>query len=104
MQKRLLIGTLVLTTLMFSACRITTLTVYNDSNWDTICHVYVSPEFSDSWGADELGSTEVIEPGFSRAFYQNAGMYDVKLVSCDGYEADYDGLNLRTDSSITYYN
>jgi serine protease Do len=58
-------------------------TIINESSI-TICFVQISPMTASGWGPDELGQTEVIEPGYERAFTIATGYYDLRLSDCDG--------------------
>lgn len=59
-----------------------TLTIVNDTP-DTICFVFLSYSDAQAWGYDELGETEVLDPGASRAFEIPGGIYDVQGYDCD---------------------
>lgn len=60
-----------------------TFEVVNDSP-ETICFVFLSFSEAQAWGYDELGETEVIPPGTSRAFDIPGGIYDLQAFDCDG--------------------
>lgn len=49
---------------------------------NVINNVYVSPTSLQSWGQDQLGSTEVLRAGATRAFTLAAGecLYDIRIV------------------------
>ena len=49
-----------------------------------ICFVYLSPSLAESWGQDELESTEVIDPTETRTFFVPAATYDISVDDCDG--------------------
>jgi hypothetical protein len=57
------------------------ITVVNNST-SVICYVFIAPSTSTTWGADQLGRSEVIEPGASRVWQVEPGMYDVLLEDC----------------------
>jgi S1-C subfamily serine protease len=59
-----------------------TLEVVNDS-FDTICFVLISLSEAQDWGPDELGPTEVINPGESRVFELPGATYDIQAFDCD---------------------
>lgn len=61
---------------------IQTFEIVNDS-FDTICFVLISLSEAQDWGSDELGATEVIEPGASRIFELPGALYDVQAFDCD---------------------
>jgi serine/threonine-protein kinase len=50
---------------------------------DSICYVYISPSESESWGADWLGSDEIIQPDELRHFEVEAVAQDVQILNCD---------------------
>jgi hypothetical protein len=58
------------------------LDVLNNSP-DSICYLYISPETSDSWGADWLGESETIAQGENRTFFMGPGLYDLRAEDCD---------------------
>lgn len=57
--------------------------IVNDSS-TTLCYVNISPSSAQNWGQDELGATEVIDPGVERAITLASGNYDLLLRDCDG--------------------
>jgi hypothetical protein len=73
----------------------------------TITHVYISPEDSDSWGADVLGDG-VVRPGyytdvvFSPSTYQGDCKFDLRIESNDGRHMTMWGVNLCTTADIWY--
>jgi hypothetical protein len=50
----------------------------------TLCYVNISPYSAQNWGQDELGATEVIDPGVERSITLATGYYDLLLRDCDG--------------------
>lgn len=68
-----------------------------------LCYVYISPTMAQNWGLDELGETEVVNPGESRKFTLATGMYDVLIEDCDGFVLyeQYD-VQVSSDTTITY--
>ena len=60
-----------------------TFELVNDSP-ETICFVFLSFSEAQAWGYDELGETEVIAPGASRAFEIPNGVYDFQAFDCNG--------------------
>jgi len=58
------------------------ITIVNRSP-DEVCYVLISPSDDESWGDDLLGSDETIQPGASRVFSFDDGMYDVRAEDCD---------------------
>ena len=57
----------------------------------SVREIYISDCDDDTWGSDELGSTETIAPGADRAFGVDAGCYDLMAVFLDDSEAtDFD--------------
>lgn len=65
-----------------------TLRVENDSS-STIFRVYFSPTWDENWGADRLGSSEVMSAGFWREWGGVApGRYHVKVEFGDGRVLD----------------
>jgi hypothetical protein len=61
------------------------LTLVNNSS-STVCYVYISPTTEDTWGDDQLGSTETISSGSQRVFNVSSGTYDLLAEDCDGNE------------------
>jgi S1-C subfamily serine protease len=57
-------------------------TLNNDSA-DTVWFVNLSPSTARNWGQDELGPTEVINPGATRTFDIPAGTYDLRVINSD---------------------
>jgi S1-C subfamily serine protease len=55
----------------------------NQSNF-TLCYVNLSPSSAQNWGQDELGTTEVVDPGVERNITLATGYYDLLLRDCDG--------------------
>jgi hypothetical protein len=68
-----------------------------------LCYVYISPTMAQNWGLDELGETEVVDPGGSRKFTLATGTYDFLLEDCDGIVLfeEYD-VQVSADTTITY--
>ena len=50
----------------------------------TVCYVNLSPSSAQNWGEDELGPTEVVDPGVERVITVATGYYDLLLRDCDG--------------------
>lgn len=80
---------------------IVSFSVVNGSS-ETICYVNLSPTGAQNWGPDELGANEVIESGRSRAFEVASGLYDLRLLDCDGGKLveNYE-LNIWQDNNFT---
>ncbi len=57
------------------------LEIVNDG-LETICFVLISLSDAQDWGPDELGETEVIEPGASRTFEVPGAFYDIQGFDC----------------------
>jgi S1-C subfamily serine protease len=75
-------------------------TLVNDSQ-DTIWYVHLSPSSASYWGQDELGPTEVINPGASRVIDVPAGLYDLRVINSD-IETIVETYGLDLTSSQTY--
>jgi len=58
-------------------------TVINQTG-STICYLYVSPSTSDEWGADQLGTNNVIGAGQSFTLTVQPGTYDLRAEDCEG--------------------
>lgn len=56
-------------------------TVVNDTS-RRACYLLISPSQAHNWGQDDLGATEIVEPGASRTFQVPAGQYDLKALDC----------------------
>jgi hypothetical protein len=52
----------------------------------TVCDVNVSPSVETNWGENDLESDAPLEPGDRTTFIVPAGMYDLRLLDCDGVE------------------
>ena len=77
----------------------------NGSN-TTIAHLYVSPNSSNYWGPDVLGSS-VLAPGRA-TLVEFSGrlstcMYDLKVRTSDGLETVRYDVNLCQTSGFTYH-
>ncbi|THB65769.1 MAG: hypothetical protein D6E12_11930 [Desulfovibrio sp.] len=79
-------------------------TLVNQTGWD-FHFVYVSPDYSDNWGADRLGETEILYTGTSRYISINDGgdhcIWDLKIVDQDQDEFQYMGINFCQVSTVT---
>jgi hypothetical protein len=64
-----------------------TLTLYNDAG-EAVCRVFIVPAGSASWGEDQLGGAEFVDPGENRSFSIPQGRYDVKAEDCEGNVLD----------------
>jgi hypothetical protein len=53
-----------------------------------IYYVYISPCSSSSWGEDQLGESEVVQPGATRTFTMSPGCWDLKARFRDGREIE----------------
>lgn len=49
---------------------------------DEICYVLISPSDADSWGEDQLGDQDSIQPGGNATISMPEGTYDVRAESC----------------------
>ena len=76
--------------------------VVRNNSGSTICFVNFSSTSDSSWGGDQLGSSETIGPGLSRAWNVNAGSYDVRLQDCQhGDLATRRGLAVNGPTEVT---
>ena len=50
----------------------------------TLCYVNLSASSAQNWGQDELGPTEVIDPGTQRSITVATGSYDLLIRDCEG--------------------
>lgn len=67
-----------------------------------VCYVYISLPSDTSWGDDQLGSTEIVEPGATRTFAITAGEWDLLTVDCDGEPLTEEyGVMLEEDTTWT---
>lgn len=81
-------------------------TLYNNSSYVTIVHVYVSPSYVDNWENDVLGR-DVLFPGDSAdiqftARDGNACFYDIRLDGDDGTHTYDNNVNLCVTDSVTF--
>lgn len=80
----------------------------NNSSDYVIQHAYVSPTDSSDWGDDILG-TDVLNPGqvwevgFDRGDADTC-MWDVKVVTVEGFEVKLPQLNLCVITDVTINN
>jgi S1-C subfamily serine protease len=72
----------------------------NESSID-ICYVQISASTALGWGQDELGAEEIIFSGENRSFTLATGVYDFRLLDCDG-EVVYDNYGLEIFESLTF--
>jgi hypothetical protein len=75
-------------------------TLVNDSQ-DTIWFVNLSPSAASYWGQDELGPTEVINPGAERMIEVPAGTYDLRVINSE-IETIVETYGLDLTSDLTY--
>jgi hypothetical protein len=61
------------------------ITITNKSDFD-IDHIYISPDDEDHWGADILGSDEILSKNESIKVSVDCGKWDAKIVAEDGKE------------------
>ncbi len=61
------------------------LKIENQSAYE-ICYVYISSSREGSWGEDQLGSGEAIQPQHARIFYVEPGTYDLLVTDCEEQE------------------
>jgi hypothetical protein len=67
--------------------------IINKSNW-AIDNIYLSPTNKASWGADILGSDEVLEPNESITILVDCATWDVKFVAKDAAECIVKDLDI----------
>lgn len=78
-----------------------TLTIRNRSLWD-IYHIYISDADRSNWGADKLGTYDVLESGESIRFsFYGSGYYDLKVIDEDGDECILWDVYIRGDKVWT---
>jgi len=73
--------------------------VVNKSPYD-VCYAQISLESEETWGEDQLGDEEVIEPGDTKTFKMDAGTYDVLLRDCDAIPVKA-AAEISSDTTIT---
>ena len=76
-----------------------TIKIYNNSKWD-IDHIYISHIDKESWGADLLGSDEVMTPGEYITIKVDCNIYDVKIVDEDGVVCQLADVTICDGDSI----
>ncbi|WP_424810469.1 hypothetical protein [Roseococcus sp. YIM B11640] len=66
-------------------------------------NVYISLTSQQSWGQDQLGANEVIQPGANRPFNLPPGdcMYDVRVVYQGGVAEERRRINACTENVLT---
>lgn len=67
--------------------------IINKSTW-AIDHIYFSPTDKATWGADILGSDEVLEPGESVTVLVDCATWDVRFLAQDGAECITEDLDI----------
>lgn len=67
----------------------------------TLCYVNLSPSSAQNWGQDELGPTEVVDPGVERVITLATGYYDLLLRDCDG-ESLLEEFDIEVFEDIEY--
>jgi hypothetical protein len=66
-------------------------------------YLYASPSSSDSWGSDQLGTTDTLSSGSSvRITLADSGDYDFKLVDSDGDSYTKMGYSVSNGSQIEF--
>jgi serine protease Do len=71
--------------------------VINNNTNETICYVRFSPTTDEYWGDDQLGSSEVIDPGGSRTWSVAPNTYDLRVDDCSQEEIETMwGANIAT--------
>ena len=79
------------------------LIVVNNST-EEVAYLYVSPQQSDSWGADVLGTEQTIEPGQSFTVRVPPGVYDLMVENFDHEEVGRNmGVTIVEDSQWILY-
>jgi hypothetical protein len=67
-----------------------------------ICYVYIVPSTATVWGADLLGSDEMVPPGAQRDFQLELGSYHMRAQDCSGnVVGDLRNVALSEDSTWT---
>ena len=64
--------------------------------------VYISPCSSSSWGEDQLGESEVVQPGATRTFSMSPGCWDMKARFNDGREFEERQVQMSAGASRTW--
>ena len=109
-MKKLVCGSLVALMLLaassVSMASYVDFTLYNDSGY-TITYWYVSPDYSNSWEEDVLGSN-VLYSGSSMYlnipdYYDNYCYWDIKIILETGDEAQWSGVDLCSVGAVTVY-
>jgi len=76
--------------------------VVRNNSGATICFVNFSGTNDSNWGDDQLGSSETIGPGATRAWSVPAGSYDVRLQDCQhGALAERRGIAVNGATDVT---
>ncbi|NMC69499.1 MAG: hypothetical protein GYA57_05445 [Myxococcales bacterium] len=79
------------------------LTVVNNST-EEIAYLHVSPQNSESWGPDVLGTENTIEPGQAFTLRVAPGVYDLMVENFDHVEIGRDmGVSILEDSQWVLY-
>jgi hypothetical protein len=79
------------------------LIVVNNST-EEVAYLYVSPQQSDNWGADVLGTENTIEPGQSFTLRVPPGTYDLMVENFDHEEVGRNmGVTIAEDLQWILY-
>jgi hypothetical protein len=73
----------------------------NQTN-SAVYYVYISPCSSSSWGEDQLGDSEVVQPGATRTFSMSPGCWDLKARFSDGREVEERQVRMSAGGSRTW--
>jgi hypothetical protein len=78
-------------------------TMTNNSADQTICYLYIAPDFMTSWGNDWLGESDTLDPGESAVYNLPVGLYDVLGEDCDNQVLfEEDKLDIQEPFELTY--
>lgn len=67
-----------------------------------IYFVYISSCSSSGWGEDQLGDSEVVQPGATRTFTMSPGCWDMKARFSDGREIEERQVYMAAGGSRTW--
>jgi S1-C subfamily serine protease len=79
------------------------LTMTNASSDQTICYLYIAPDFMTTWGTDWLGESDTIGPGKSATYNVPVGVHDIRGDDCDHQVLfEEDAREIREPFELTF--
>lgn len=86
------------TTIKYLSANAGAIKIVNNSSY-SISSIYLSPSSDSSWGADDL--TGYLYSGYNITWTASAGLWDIKIVSTNGYYYTYLSRQVVNDNTYT---